>query len=350
MIKPPEYAALINPIGCNAFAMRFLKRVDLEIPFVFKPLGSDPTHSKVNLFCHTLDTVVCDATMFISPFVTFVTPMSPEVAAQMCRVRLTVLIDGDKVVDAEPLRHFMVLPPFERSGLDTGTIWVGRNEDSLLGGSRLHFIPSEGIIEAYIDRIPEYSPDVGEIHLTVGAILALYTTKLRQGLLNDVGALDEHQNAVQVSRTWGSTDPLADVHAEANRLAEIRAKEEIQYGPGAGVPVTGEMKRLLEEYKRLTEDKKLREKAEKAKAEAEAEAEANKADLARRVLAVAGPPHHHHPHGDPQDELSADLDKTVARATRRLVRMALVATLTLVSAVAALIYFADIQFFDILKR
>ena len=266
--------------------------------------------------------------MLISPFVTFVTPMDPEIAAKMLLIRLTVEVDGDKVVDAEPLRHFMVLPPFERSKVKVDKVWVGRNEDSLLGGSRLHFLKNGDIVQAYIDRIPEYSPDVGEIHLTVGVILALYTTTVKQGLLLEVGALDEHQNAVLISRTWGSTDPLADVHAEANRLAEIRAKEEVQYGAAE------EEERL--ERKRLKEDKELREKAEKTKAQAVAEEAED--DLSEDYEVDIG------------KELSADLDKTVARATRRLVRVALVATLALVSAAAALIYFADISFFDILKR
>ncbi len=335
MIHPPEYSSLIDPLRCAAFAMRFVKRVDLEVPFTFEPLGSDPTHPRVKLFHHVTKTGVTDATMFISPFVTFSTPMTPELAAQMFLIRLTVEIDEEKVVDAEPLRHFMVLPPFERSKVKVDKVWVGRNEDSLLGGSRLQFLPNGSIISAYIDRVPTYAPAVGVICLTVGAILALYTTKVKQGVLMDVGALDDQMNAVQVARTWGSTDPLADVHAEAHRLAEIRIEETIKYGAAAGIKLTGAEEEAVRERKRLREDADLLEKTEKARTKAEA-ADEDSEDEDYEV--------------DVGDLLGANIDKTLARATRRLVRVALVATLVLVSAAAAVIYFADVPFFDIFKR
>jgi hypothetical protein len=95
MIEPPEYAALINPIACNAFAMRYVGRKDFVQNLT---IDTGPRNSlapiTVELFDGSLEEMApSDSLMFISPFVKLVTAVPADYAAQLLISRLTVVLE-----------------------------------------------------------------------------------------------------------------------------------------------------------------------------------------------------------------------------------------------------------------
>jgi len=200
MFRPPEYAALINPIACNAFAMRCEGRSDIK-QSVTVDTGATAGGTPINI--NSLDFVtqsaVCDAKMFVLPFVELVTPVTPDYLGQFQTARFTFNIDGEKVINDSAIQNHLLCPAclVAAQPTDLGVLLIaGVTEDELLGGCQMFFLPNGTRLQANIVGIPT---GAGVLRINTGAILANYTTKARQGCLFGVGALDAQQQAYPVS-------------------------------------------------------------------------------------------------------------------------------------------------------
>lgn len=199
MFRPPEYAALINPIACNAFAMRCEGRSDVK-QSITVDTGSTTggTPLDVNTLDITTSSAVCDAKMFVLPFVELVTPVTPDYLGQFQTAHFNFNIDGEKVINDSAIQLHLMCPACLVAGQTTTSVLLiaGVTEDELLGSCQMFFLPNGTRLQANITDIPTGG---GVLRINTGAILANYTTKARQGCLFGVGALDAQQQAYPVS-------------------------------------------------------------------------------------------------------------------------------------------------------
>lgn len=226
MFRPPEYAALINPIACNAFAMRCEGRADIKQTItVDTGLTAGGTPIDVESLNYTTSSAVCDAKMFVLAFAELVTPVTPDYLGQFQTALFTFDIDGEKVIDESAINNHLMCPACLVAGQTTSAVLLiaGVSEDELLGGCQMFFLPNGTHLTANITGIPT---GAGVIRINTGAILANYTTKARQGCLFGVGALDAAQQAYPVTYPCASTFGAAMSPSSALIPAS---------GPGAGV-------------------------------------------------------------------------------------------------------------------
>lgn len=237
MFRPPEYAALINPIACNAFAMRCEGRSDVEQTLVVDTgttAGAAPID--VTSLDVTTSSQVCDAKLFVMPFVKLITPVSPDYAGQFFLSRFTFTIDGEKVVNDSAIEKHLLCPACQIAvqpspdSTDVADVryLLGEREDELLGGCQMFFLPNGTRIIATISDIPS---GAGSIRINTGAVLANYTTKARQGCLFGVGALDAQQQAYPVTYPCPSTFGAA---VSATTSPAVPATT-VSYGPTSGI-------------------------------------------------------------------------------------------------------------------
>ena len=237
MFRPPEYAALINPIACNAFAMRCEGRNDIEQTLVvdtgLTPGGTPINAQTLNV---TTQSQVCDAKMFVMPFIKLLTPVSPDYAGQFFLSQFTFSIDGELVVNQAAVEKFLlcpacqiaVLPSPPTTDVTAVRLLLGEREDELLGGCQMFFLPNGTNIIATLSGIPT---GAGPIRINTGAVLANYTTKARQGCLFGVGALDAQQQAYPVTYPCNSTFGAAVVPSTHPAVPATS----VSYGPASGV-------------------------------------------------------------------------------------------------------------------
>lgn len=205
MFRPPEYAALINPIACNAFAMRCEGRADIKQTVTINTGVTDGQATQdVEVMNYTTSSAVCDAKMFVLPYAELVTPVTPDYLGQFHTALFTFNIDGEKVIDDSAIQNHLLCPACLVAGQTTSTVLLiaGVSEDELLGGCQMFFLPNGTNLVANITGIPS---GAGTIRINTGAILANYTTKARQGCLFGVGALDAQNQAYPVTFPCAST-------------------------------------------------------------------------------------------------------------------------------------------------
>lgn len=239
MIKPPEYSALINPIACNAYAMRYDGRKDTVQTLVIDTGEKyDGCPLTTVIVCdYITQSMVCDALLYMTPFVRLMTPVKPDYAAQFMMTHLAVEIDGERVIKDEQVERYLIIPPFRLPEVVEGKhagndilVLAGKEEEDLLGGCRLHFLPNGTRIQIRLTGIPTGS---GKIRITSGALLGNYTTKPKQGCLFEVGELDAQQQAYPSPYGWtetrGKTLSQSKIEAayssELKYLLEVKAKE-----------------------------------------------------------------------------------------------------------------------------
>lgn len=237
MFRPPEYAALINPIACNAFAMRCEGRADVEQSLVVDTgITSGATAFSVTSLDVTTQSAVCDAKMFVLPFVKLLTPISTDYAGLFFLARFTFSIDGEKVIGDSAIEKHLLCPacliavqpsPASTSVADVRII-LGEREDELLGQCQMFFLPNGTRIQATINGIPA---GAGNLRINTGAVLANYTTKARQGCLFGVGALDAQQQAYPVTYPCPATFGASMAPATSPALPAAS----VSYGPASGV-------------------------------------------------------------------------------------------------------------------
>jgi hypothetical protein len=238
MFRPPEYAALINPIACNAFAMRCEGRNDVEQTLVVDT-GTTPGLTPINavVLDVTTSSQVCDAKMFVMPFIKLMTPVSTDYAGQFYLARFTFSIDGEQVVrDSSVEKHLLcpaclvaVQPSPNNTNIADVRLLLGEREDELLGQCQMFFLPNGTRIQATLNGIPTGAP--GNIRLNTGAVLANYTTKARQGCLFGVGALDAQQQAYPVTYPCPATFGAV---VQPSTTPAVPAAT-VSYGPASGV-------------------------------------------------------------------------------------------------------------------
>jgi hypothetical protein len=205
MFRPPEYAALINPIACNAFAMRCEGRADIKQTVTINTGNTDGQATQdVEVMNYTTSSAVCDAKMFVLPYAELVTPVTPDYLGQFHTALFTFNIDGEKVIDDSAIQNHLLCPACLVAGQTTSSVLLiaGVSEDELLGGCQMFFLPNGTNLVANITGIPS---GAGTIRVNTGAILANYTTKARQGCLFGVGALDAQNQAYPVTFPCAST-------------------------------------------------------------------------------------------------------------------------------------------------
>lgn len=237
MFRPPEYAALINPIACNAFAMRCEGRADIEQTLVvdtgLTPGGTPINAQTMNV---TTQSQVCDAKMFICPFIKLLTPVSPDYAGQFFLASFTFSIDGELVINNSAVEMHLVCPACQIAvqpsppTTDPAAVrlLLGRTEDEMLGCCQMFFLPNGTNIIATLNGIPT---GAGPLRINTGVILANYTTKARQGCLFGVGALDAQQQAYPVTYPCNATFGAAVVPTTTPAIPAAS----VSYGPGSGV-------------------------------------------------------------------------------------------------------------------
>jgi hypothetical protein len=236
MFRPPEYAALINPIACNAFAMRCEGRNDIEQTLVIDTgLTADLPGLTAVLLDVTTQSQVCDAKLFVMPFIKLLTPVSLDYAGKFFLARFTFSIDGEKVVnDSAVEKHLLcpaclvaVQPSPASTDVTAVRVILGEREDELLGQCQMFFLPNGTRVQATLTGIPT---GAGSIRINTGAVLANYTTKARQGCLFGVGALDAQQQAYPVTypcpATFGAATPAT--------VPAVPAAS-VSFGPASGV-------------------------------------------------------------------------------------------------------------------
>jgi len=200
MFRPPEYAALINPIACNAFAMRCEGRADVK-QTVTVDTGLTPggTPITLNSLDFTTQSAVCDAKMFVLPYVELVTPVTPDYLGQFHIAQLTFAIDQELVINQSSVQNHLLCPACLVAAQPTNQgvqLIAGVSEDELLGGCQMFFLPNGTNMVATLTGIPT---GASVLRVNTGSILANYTTKARQGCLFGVGALDAQQQAYPVT-------------------------------------------------------------------------------------------------------------------------------------------------------
>lgn len=237
MFRPPEYAALINPIACNAFAMRCEGRNDIEQTLVIDTgLTPDLPGLTAVLLDVTTQSQVCDAKMFVMPFIKLLTAVSLDFAGKFFLSRFTFSVDGEKVVNDASVEKLLLCPAClvavqpSPDTTDPAAVRVilGEREDELLGQCQMFFLPNGTRIQATLTGIPT---GAGPIRLNTGAVLANYTTKARQGCLFGVGALDAQAQAYPVTYPCPSTFGAAVTPAVTPAIPAAS----VSFGPASGV-------------------------------------------------------------------------------------------------------------------
>jgi hypothetical protein len=239
-------------------------------------------------------------------------------------------------VDKGLLEKFLVVPPFQTAETsDSGQrlVYVGRNEDSLIGGCNLAFTVRKPTLSMRLEGLPT---GIGVIRLIYGAILGHYTTRAKTGGLFAVGKLDAQQQVYPVSTRW----------EEPQKGDITEDKLERAYGD----VLKGLLQEKEVEIRRLKEDAELREKAEKRRVELEAEKKKMIEELHARNAELVGEklsdrdisvrpdemPVVIRPEGKQVVEVPVNFEAALARAKERLITWGIVATSALASAAVAI--------------
>jgi hypothetical protein len=196
----PEYAALINPTACAAYAMRCEGRADIKSrSSIATGTILDGDVLEAEILNETTENAVCDAKMFITPFVELWNDVSLEYGCRFVTAKLNFSIDGEPVVKDSAVNNHLLCPAclVARQPTDALTFMLGCDcELALLGMCQMFFLPNGTKVLATLSDIPTGG---GDLLLNAGLILANYTTKVRQGCLFGVGALDAQQQAFAVN-------------------------------------------------------------------------------------------------------------------------------------------------------
>ncbi len=203
----PEYAALINPTACSAFAMRCEGRADVkERSTVSTGTILDGTALSVDLINETTENAVCDAKMFITPFVELWNDVTLTYGCRFVTSKLEFSIDGELVIQDSAVNNHLLCPAclvVSQPTVAPATVLLGCDcELALLGMCQMFFLPNGTKITATLSSIPTGG---GDLILNGGVILVNYTTKVRQGCLFSVGALDAQQQAFAVNYPCNAT-------------------------------------------------------------------------------------------------------------------------------------------------
>lgn len=222
----PEYAALINPNACAAYAMRCEGRADVKQRTVIPTGNTEGTFlADQTIMEHSTDSQVCDAKMFVMPFVELYNDLTLGYASQFVLSLLTFEIDGEEVIAQSAINNHLLCPACLVASVPTAAVRILLGCDcelGLLGMCQMFFLPNGTDIGAVLENVPAGG---GDLNVVAGVILVNYTTKVRQGCLFSVGALDAEQNAYPVIYPCA---PSIMAPSEGGGVASAMS------GPGAG--------------------------------------------------------------------------------------------------------------------
>lgn len=231
----PEYAALINPTACSAFAMRCEGRADIKSRSTVQT-GTvlDGTPVSAEVINETTENAVCDAKMFITPFIELWNDVTLAYGCRFVTSKLNFSIDGEPVVKDSAVNNHLLCPAclvVNQPTTAPATVLLGCEcELALLGMCQMFFLPSGTKIVATLSDIPTGG---GDLILNAGVILANYTTKVRQGCLFSVGALDAQQQAFAVNYPCNASFSAPGSPSDSVPLSAPTA------GPAFGPAATG---------------------------------------------------------------------------------------------------------------
>ncbi len=192
----PEYAALINPMTTNAFAMKFVDATPLE-----RETRIHNEHpAQVELLNHTTEDAVCDAVLCVRPYIRLIEPRDERVLDRLARQSLVrVTLDGELVFDGSAEEHLIGFDgyglqrkpfQFRASGALFSGAELGPNPPALdpivptegegaPGAKRGVFLPNGSKIEIWLAGIDLQTDE--HLLLSTGLVLAHYTTRASGG-------------------------------------------------------------------------------------------------------------------------------------------------------------------------
>lgn len=178
----PQYAALVNQISCSAYAMRY----DTRRPFL-KETRLLPTdhHSMIDLLGWTTSSQVCDAILFVRPFVKFPKGTPAEILEMAGKWTVTLTIDGEQVEKSMLLDEILVKA--DGNGIRRQPYVITRKPSSLFLGVGLNekqeadpsdwlglMLPNNSFLQLVVHEIKGLP---WEAKITAGVVAASYTTK-----------------------------------------------------------------------------------------------------------------------------------------------------------------------------
>lgn len=234
---PPEVAALINPVSCSAFALRCEGRCDVrQRTVVSTGITAGGVIATQQLLAVDTDSDACSAKLFPGMvYVEVATPLTPSQASQIQNALLTVSISKEDVINESALALHLLTPAGLAIGIPTTTekVLVGnQDEASVMGLCQMFFLPDKTSITASLSQIPA---GLGDLDITVGVVLANYTTKVRQGCLYGVGALDAQMAAYPVSYPCNATFGAQGAAPQAAAAVMGAYGPTVSFGPATGL-------------------------------------------------------------------------------------------------------------------
>ena len=187
-IKPddfdfPEYAALLNPISCTAYAMRFDGRYSIDETLVIQELERGPL-----TWTRTTWSQPCDALLATRAYVRVAPPASLLAIEELRKAVLTLRIDGEPVIDRESLAGYLALPDgwgvrriprllrLRTQSLFTG---VGLNDEAEADPGLHYGIMLTNGCQIRMEIELHDCTFTGPVTLAAGLVLGRYTTKAR---------------------------------------------------------------------------------------------------------------------------------------------------------------------------
>jgi hypothetical protein len=234
---PPEVAALINPVSCSAFALRCEGRCDVrQRTVVSTGITPGSVVAVQNVLAVDTESDACSAKLFPGMvYVEVATSLTPSQASQLSGALLTVSISKEDVIQESALALHLLTPAGMAIGVPTTAerVLLGNSDEaSVMGLCQMFFLPDKTSITASISGIPS---GLGDLDITVGVVLANYTTKVRQGCLYGVGALDPQMQAFPVSYPCNATFGAQGQAPQAAAAVMGAYGPTVSFGPATGL-------------------------------------------------------------------------------------------------------------------
>jgi hypothetical protein len=189
LLKPdefdfPKYAALVNPIACNAFAMRYHRtevfRNTVALSFSLFTGGTD----LLNL---TTNSQVCDAILLIRPWIRLGAQTGKEALEIVRKGLVTFTLDGEKLCEKASIDEFLIdengygvrKKPFALGRIKTSCLFggCGLNSEHQADASKDLGIMMVNGTHVVLTLHGQADAPGTPVSVTAGLVAATYTTK-----------------------------------------------------------------------------------------------------------------------------------------------------------------------------
>lgn len=195
----PTYTALVNPHTEKAFAMKFAGRAPFERTVSID--GGFASHSTATLLDLTTECAISDAHLCIRPYIRVLggtgrknwSPTEKAIIQELTAyATLRVVIDGEPVVDNEPVEAYLVAldgyglhrkpTDFRHAGNSLFRVghFAGNSQEVFMKDHGI-FLPNASKIEMVINGLRLKKSET--LHLSAGMVMALYTTRGTEGTI-----------------------------------------------------------------------------------------------------------------------------------------------------------------------